>query len=186
MLVHDNPTDVTFRRIARLSLWMKWLATLGIIVFAGFALSIVVIPGWFDNMVMLAFPELVIAEGITVFKRTALLALLAMPLAVSLYGLWNVRMLFDCYARGEVFSPAPAAYIRNVGLAMLVNVVLSVFVHALGSVLLTYDNPAGSRQLSVSMSSDTYMLLLLGALLVIIGWVMREAARISDENSRFV
>lgn len=186
MSANANPTDATFRRVVRLSLWLKRLATLGVILFVGFALSVVIVPGWFDTMVTAAYPEMTIATGITPFKRISLILLLALPLTVSLYGLWNIRMLFDCYARGEVFSPAPAAHIRNVGLAMLVNVVLTALVHSLGSVILTLDNPTGSRQLTISASSDTYLLLLLGGLLVVIGWIMQEAARISDENSSFV
>ncbi|MCY6379599.1 DUF2975 domain-containing protein [Hoeflea prorocentri] len=186
MSVDTNPTDATFRRVVRLSLWLKRLATLGIILFVGFTFSVLAVPDWFDTMVMTAYPGMPIATGITLFKRISLILLLALPLGVSLYGLWNIRMLFDCYARGEVFSPAPAAHIRNVGLAMLVNVVLTALVHSLGSLVLTLDNPPGTRQLSVTASSDTYLLLLLGGLLLVIGWVMQEAARISDENSRFV
>lgn len=186
MSITDKGAGETFTRVARLSLWLKWFATIGMIVFVAFGMSLALVPDWFDNMVMLAYPEITIATGITELKRITLLILLCLPLAVTLYGLWNVRMLFDCYARGVVFSPVPASYIRKVGLAMLINVVLSVPIHTFGSVLLTHDNPAGSRQLSVTVSSDTYLLLLLGGLLVVIGWVMQEAARISDENNRFV
>lgn len=186
-MIATNPGNKeSLTRVARLSLWLKWLATLGMIVFVAFSASLIIVPEWFDTMVRLAYPEITIVTGITEFKRISLLILLSMPLGVALYGLWNVRMLFDCYARGEVFKPAPAAYIRRVGLAMLVNVVLSVLFHAIGSVLLTHDNPSGTRQLSVTVSSDTYLLLLLGGLLVVIGWVMQEAARLSDENSQFV
>lgn len=186
MLSSEKLTEKTFARVIRLSLWLKWLTTLGMIVFAGFSASVIIVPEWFDNMVMLAYPEITISTGITDLKRVTFLLLLCVPLTVTFYGLWNVRMLFDCYARGRVFQPEPATYIRRVGLAMLANVVVSVLIHAAGSVLLTHDNPAGSRQLSVTVSSDTYLLLLLGGLLVVIGWVMQEAARISDENNRFV
>lgn len=186
MMIDERSKREPYARVARLSLLLKWLTTIGMMVFVAFSLSLVIVPDWFDNMVRLAYPEITIVTGITGLKRTLLLMVLSVPLTVTLYGLWNVRMLFDCYARSEVFSRAPSAYIRNVGLAMLLNVIVSVLIHSIGSVLLTYDNPIGSRQLSVSVSSDTYLLLILGGLLVVIGWVMQEANRISDENSRFV
>ncbi len=173
-------------RVRRLSVWLSRLTSFGMVTFCLFALSMVVLPDWFDSLVELAYPQATVASGITVSKRTVLLLVLSLPLCVTLYGLWNLRLLFDAYARGEVFAPAPAIHIRNVGMSMLVNVVLSVLVHSIGSVVLTIDNPAGSRQLTISISSDTYLLLLMGGLLVVIGWVMREAARISEENSRFV
>ncbi len=182
----DATPEDTFARVRRFSLWLQRLASLGMAVFVAFAASVIVFPDWFEGMIAAAYPDLTIAAGITASKRTVLLLMLSLPLAVTLYGLWNVRLLFGAYARGEVFSTVPAAYIRNVGSAMLVNVVLSVLVHSIGSVVLTIDNPAGSRQLTVSLSSNTYLLLMMGGLLVVIGWVMREAARISDENSRFV
>ena len=181
---HATPAD-TFAWVRRFSLWLQRLASLGIVVFITFAASVVVFPQWFDGMIAAAYLGLTIAAGVIVAKRTVLLLMLSLPLAVTLYGLWNVRLLFGAYARGEVFSPIPAAYIRNVGAAMLANVILSVLVHTIGSVVLTIDNPAGSRHLTVSLSSNTY-LLLMGRLLVVIGWVMSEAVRLSDENSRFV
>ena len=71
-------------------------------------------------------------------------------------------------------------------LAMAGNALAAMILHPLGSLILTYDNLVGSRHLSVSMSSNTYTLILTGGLLIVIGWVMREAARISDENRQFV
>ena len=182
----SSTSQDTFARVRRLSIWLQRLTSLGIVVFVAFAASVVAFPAWFDGMISAAYPDLTVAAGINVSKRVVLLLMLSLPLVVTLYGLWNVRLLFGAYARGEVFSSVPAAYIRNVGAAMLANVVLSVLVHTIGSVVLTIDNPPGTRQLTVSLSSNTYLLLLMGGLLVVIGWVMREAARISDENSRFV
>jgi len=182
----DGTSDDAFARVKRMSLWLKHLTTAGLIGCVGFGAAILAVPAWFDTMVMLANREVTVVAGITPIKRDLLRVLYCLPLAVTLCGLWNVRMLFGCYARGEVFSPAPAAFIRNLGLVMLASVGVSLLMPIAGSLLLTYDNPAGSRQLSIGVSSDTYMLVLLGGLFLVIGWVMREAARISEENSRFV
>ena len=139
----DATPEGTFARVRKFSLWLQRLASLGMVAFVAFAASVIVFPVWFDGMVATAYPDLTIAAGINAAKRTVLLMMLGLPLAVTLYGLWNVRLLFGAYARGEVFSTVPAAYIRNVGSAMLVNVVLSVLVHSIGSVVLTYQQSGG-------------------------------------------
>lgn len=173
-------------RVRRLSVWLGRLTSFGIVALCLLAASMVILPDWFDTLIETAYPQLTTETGITAAKRTVLLLLLSLPFLITLYGLWNLRLLFDAYARGQVFAAAPARHIRNVGMSMLANMVMSVIVHSISSVVLTIDNPAGSRQLSISFSSDSYMLLLMGGLLVVIGWVMREASRISDENRRFV
>ena len=186
MSSQDATADLPLMRVKRTSRWLKHLTTAGLIGCVGFGLAILAVPAWFDSMVMLANPQLNVAAGITSIKRDLLRVVYCLPLVVTLAGLWNVRMLFDCYARGEVFSPTPAVFIRNIGLVMLASVGVSLLMPVVVSLLLTYDNPVGSRQLSVSLSSNVYMLALLGGLFLVIGWVMREAARLSEENSRFV
>lgn len=173
-------------RVRAASRFLKNLATLGAVLILGFSVAVVAVPDWFDQLINNAFPELPITTGITTVKRVGLLVLLAFPVGVTLYGFWHARLLFASYEKGEVFTSRAASHIRLVGLAMLTSAVLSVAVHTLGSVLLTYDNAAGSRAVVVSVSGDTYLLLLAGGLLIVIGWVMREAARLSEENRQFV
>ncbi len=180
----DGPEG--FGRIRAASRFLKNLTTLGAVIILGFGVAFAAFPVWFDQLIINAFPELTIATGITPFKRTGLLVLMAFPLAVTLYGLWHARLLFASYEKGEIFTSRAAGHIRLVGLAMLINAILSPLVHTLGSILLTYDNMAGSRAIAVSLSSDSYSLLLTGGLLIVIGWVMHEAARLSEENRQFV
>ncbi len=173
-------------RIRTLSLWLKRLTTLGITIFIGFALSVLLVPSWFDTMVALAYETIDYPAELILLKRLGFLLLLSGPFAAALYGLWNLRALFSCYAGGDVFGGAPSRYIRNVGFAMILNAVLTVFTYSLGSLLLTFDNPKGQRQLVVSLSSDLFFVFLTGGLLLVIGHVLHEAARINNENRQIV
>lgn len=175
-----------FTRVKSLSRWLKHLTTAGMITFIGFSLSVVIVPDWFDTMVRLAFQDIPAPTGITPVKRFGLILLFAAPLGVALLGLWNIRALFHCYAGGEVFSEKPARHIRWAGLAMIVNAVLTMVTYSLGSLVLTYDNPAGQKQFAVALSSDLFFVFLTGGLLMVIGQVLREAFRISAENRQFV
>ena len=176
----------TLDRISRASRFLKRLTTLGAVVLAGFGVAFAALPSWSDPLIYNAFSDLTIATGITATKRIGLVVLMAFPLAATLFGLWHARLLFASYERGEVFTGTAASHIRLVGLAMLINAILSVGFRTLGSILLTHDNTAGSRAVSVSFSGDTFLLVLMGGLLIVIGWVTREAARLSEENRQFI
>ena len=173
-------------RIRTASRILKALTTLGAIGVLGAAIAFGAVPAWFDTLIPQAFPELLPGYVMTPGKRAGLLALMAVPLATVLFGLWHVRLLFGAYQRSEVFTSAAARHIRLVGVATAANAIAAMLVHPLGSVLLTYDNAPGTRQVSIALGSDTYMLLLTGGLLTVIGWIMGEAARLADENRQIV
>ena len=173
-------------RVRAASRLLKALATLGAIGVLGAGIAFVAMPDWFDSLIPQAFPELAPGYVVTPVKRAGMLALMAVPFAAVLFGLWHVRLLFGAYERGEVFTETAARHIRLVGLAMAANAIAAVIVHSLGSILLTYDSAPGTRQLSIALGSDTYLLLLTGGLLVVIGWIMGEAARLADENRQIV
>lgn len=181
----DNAAN-RFARVKSLSRRLKHLATCGIFVFVAFSLSVVIVPDWFDTMVRLAFQDIPAPSGVTPIKRIGLMVLLAAPLGVALFGLWKIRALFACYALGEVFSERPARHIRWAGFAMVLNALLTIVTYSLGSLVLTYDNPAGQKQFAVALSSDLFFVFLTGGLLMVIGQVLHEACRISTENRQFI
>lgn len=180
---HDFPALERVRTASRI---LKLLTTFGAVVILAAALALAVVPGWLDGLIPQAFPELTPGYTVTPIKRAGLLALMAVPLAAVLFGLWHVRLLFGTYERGEIFTIRAARHIRLAGLALAVNAIAAVIVHPVASVLLTYDNAPGARQLSLALGSDTYMLLLAGGLLIVIGWIMGEAARLADENRQII
>jgi len=182
---HDRNAN-GFARVKFLSRMLKHLATAGLIAFVAFSLGVVIVPDWFDTMIRLAFQDIPVASGLSPVKRAGMMGLLAAPLGVALFGLWNIRALFACYALGEVFSERPARHIRWAGFAMMLNGFLTIVTYSLGSLVLTFDNPVGQRQFAVSVSSDLFFVLLTGGLLMVIGQVLHEACRISDENRQFV
>ena len=51
---------------------------------------------------------------------------------------------------------------------------------------LTLGNPPGQRQLWVGLTSQHYLSLLFGLVLLAVSTVLVEAARVADENAEFV
>ena len=173
-------------RVRKASRLLKGLTTLGVLGVLSAAIAFAAVPSWFDTVIPPTFSELAPDYEITPLKRAGLLMLMTVPLAAVVFGLWHVRLLFGSYERGEIFTRAAARHIRLAGLAMAANVIATLIAYPLGSVLLTYDNPPGARQVSIAFGSNHYMLLLTAGLLIVIGWVMGEATRLSDENRQIV
>jgi len=69
---------------------------------------------------------------------------------------------------------------------VLVAAFLAPVYRAVLSVLVTLQNGPGKRELTLNLSSDDYLMLLIGVVLLAISSVMADAARIAEDNEGFV
>jgi hypothetical protein len=173
-------------RIERLALRLWWITSALLIL-----LPVLVI-GWLcwgyahPDWLARNFPALPPATALTGQKSMAVVLLGAIGLVPVLYALSHMRDLFARYRRGEILSPACARAIRRTGIALCLLALWQALVLPLQILVLTFDNPPGEKQLVLQLSSETLWLLLAGSLLVIIGWVMAEAARVAEDNAGFI
>jgi uncharacterized membrane protein len=63
---------------------------------------------------------------------------------------------------------------------------MTVLVPTLQIVVLSWHIGLGQRLLSIGIDSSTLGFLLSGGLLIVIGWVMREAAKAAEDAKGFV
>jgi len=105
---------------------------------------------------------------------------------VLLWTLNEMRKLFAGYQRGEVLTTSSAHRIERIGWGLLGLAILPFVLLPIQTILLTLANPAGERVLSVGISSDMVGFALAAGLMIIIGWAMRQAADVADENRAFV
>lgn len=110
----------------------------------------------------------------------------ALPLFGALYVLWQMRRLFQLYRRGETLGAPAAVAILRIGAGLLATLILGIISHSLQILVLTLRNPPGERALSIAFSSQDFGLALAGGLMLVIGWVMREAVAAAEENRSFV
>jgi hypothetical protein len=172
------------RRIHTLSTWLHWTA-LALLIILPSTLMVVLIRGWLSPDDLLAqFP------GVTerVSPPTALVVTLigAFGLPPLLSALDQARRLFARYQTGEILSDACAGHIHSIGRMLVILAVLGVVVPMLQVLALSWGNPPGQRMLQIGLSSGTIGFFMAGSLLTVIGWVMREAARVKAENEGFV
>lgn len=92
--------------------------------------------------------------------------------------------LFDRYRTGEVLSDANAWAILHIGRALLLVAVFTVLVPTLQTLILSWRAP--QKILSIGLDGGTLGFAMAAGLLTVIGWAMREAARVKVENEGFV
>lgn len=109
-----------------------------------------------------------------------------LPELGTYFALWQAQALFRLYRDGETLSPAPARRIGGIGTGLLLATGLAVAVRPAAALALSLSNPPGQRLVAMSFGSGDVALLLAAGLMVVIGWVMREAAAVAEENRRFV
>ena len=103
-----------------------------------------------------------------------------------LFGLWQVRALFIEFAGGRVFTLTSAQRLRNFAVSVLAQAVLGPISSTALLLAFTFDNPPGRRQLGIALSTNDYLALVIGGVLLAVAWVMVEATRIADEHASFV
>jgi amino acid transporter len=176
----------TLDQIKRLSNWMFWACTV-----LAYALPAVVIlailRGWFDpEAVVLRFPNLPEGTQATAFQG----ALVAIVGVLSVYPITlaflRMRNLFTRYRKGDILTEPCARDILRIGQALFVVAAMTVVVPTLQVLILSWNNPPGGRILSVGLDGSTLGFLLSGGLLIVIGWVMREAAQAAEDAKGFV
>lgn len=178
------PTHPALATVRRIAWWVRALTLL-----AALVMGLLPLAFWLEPAVlasaMLKLPklgEVPVTPGIRLMAAAALLPSVAM----TLFGLQQLWKLFDGYARGQVFTDLAALRLRRLGIVLMLLCLLKPFTGAAMSVILSWHNPPGQRMLTLGLSGDDYVSLLSGAVLLAIASVMREAARLAQENAEFV
>ena len=107
------------------------------------------------------------------------------PLSATLYGAINLKRLFSLYEKGIVFSEQNVSCFRHIGYALVCWVVANFADTMLISLVLNYEKPYGSRVIAQFGSTDM-IFMMMGAVILLISWVMKEAVALEDEHAHTV
>ncbi len=179
-------------RIRRVSAFMKWAVTIILLILLG--LGVVVTIGIaLPNELMIGAQETFdVADtermlgDIPQVQRIGISILAAIAFSLLLAAGWNIRQVFKRFQKMEFFSPKTLANVFSFGIWLIVFAVFDLISDPIGSVLLTYDFPPGQRTVDISLDGGEIFFLVLGALMLLFGWILREAALIADENQQFI
>ncbi|MCK8070749.1 DUF2975 domain-containing protein [Vibrio sp. 1CM23M] len=106
--------------------------------------------------------------------------------SILLYALMVLIRLFRNYERGEIFSLENAMSYQKLGYSLFYWVLGSVIYSSLMSVILSFNNPPGERILGISFVGMDFLTLILGIIILIISWVMKEGYILADEHSQTI
>ena len=127
------------------------------------------------------------AITLTPLVRALCMVLSTSYLAVLAYGLWIMRTLFSNFAVGRVFEPETGILLRRFGQSLLIYAALTPVVGTLMVLLITMNHPPGEfLLLRVGVEETEVVVALIGALVLVLGSVMADAARMADDNRQIV
>ena len=131
-------------------------------------------------------PEIQAVTQPTPLKMFLIHAVIILGLAAQFaIGLAMFR-LFHVFQYEDVFGDKVLKTLRFLGLTIFISAIWSLIQPTLVPLLMTLDNPPGARTVSVALSSNTLILMITGAMVMIVGQVMMVGAEAVDENRQFV
>lgn len=129
------------------------------------------------------------AEDISVLARTAAYGAIMVQTAPLLLALWALRRLFEGYSSGAVFTINAARQLKLVAFALISTVIVrpaGVGLFSLALSIDTVNTPGGQGHLILMFGSTEVLIGLAGAMVLVIAWIMGEAAAMAEENKSFV
>jgi hypothetical protein len=111
------------------------------------------------------------------------LAVMMVPIAIMMVGLWNLRQLFVRFGEGRVFTIENTRHLRIFAWSTLAVIVAQFFANGLLAVVLTLNNPPGQRVLALSLSTEHIIALFVGFVFVVIARVLEEGRKLADDNA---
>jgi len=109
-----------------------------------------------------------------------------LPAAAVAFALLALSRICRQYAEGKLFSDVVLGGYRRLGTALVVTTVLSWLQPTLLGLALALTLPPGKRFVTVGVSSDDLLLVLITALVFLLGAVMQVAQRVQSENAEIV
>lgn len=131
-----------------------------------------------------AFPNLPNDIGSTQYGL--LFAVGAVPVGLLVVALFSARRFFACYSSGELFPPNSSIELVRIGKLFLALAILGPVIRMLAVLVVTWTNPPGQKQLLLSLSTNDGLLIILSAVLLMVGHILAEANRLSEDNSQII
>lgn len=173
-------------RLARLSQAMMWVTTVGIVLIVVLMGLAFMIPEWSRNLLLNRLGATGGKLPLGPTEQVFAAMIFAVPIGVMVWGLWHVRTLFSEFAQGRMFTAAAARHLRQFGVSVLIQGPLGPLTATALGLVLSLGNPPGQRYLVLTLSINDYYALIVGGVLVAVASLVREAARLADENASFV
>jgi hypothetical protein len=181
------PSAIPLGRIHRLARAMELATLLGVVMVATLSALAIIIPEWTRNLVLAKLGSAGMTLPLTPSGRVAAGVVISVPIGVMIYGLLAVRRMFAEFSRGEILTAQAACHLQQVFAAtVLAQSLLGPLTSAGLALALSLGGPFGTPEFMIAFSINDYFALIVGGVLLAAATIMREAARLAEENARFV
>jgi len=126
------------------------------------------------------------AAQITAFTRSVAAVLWVLPVIAGLAAVFMAIYVLNLVRQGVLFDERIARGFRFAGLATALSGGLGLLMVCLAPMIFSWHNPSGPLAPRFYFHSDTAGLIVCGAMFWLVGWIMREAIRIANDNEGFV
>src|SRR4029450_2799708 len=106
------------------SLGIALIAGLMILVLSGVMILVFFVPDWTHNLLLAQLGNACGNLTLTPGRVAAAAAIIAIPVGVLLFGLWQARALFADFAEGRVFTLATTRRLRHFAACVLAQAIL--------------------------------------------------------------
>jgi Protein of unknown function (DUF2975) len=171
-------------RLHRLSATLYWVALVLSVLLPLFVLAYAAKAVSDPASLLARIPSLVEDTTVSRVQAGLVAALALISVLPTMAALRAMTQLFGRYRDGEVLSEANAETILGIGRALVLVAVFTVVLPTLQILILSWN--AEQRTLSIGLDGGTFGFFMAAGLLTVIGWAMREAARVKAENEGFV
>ena len=179
----------TQAKIKKISLLFRWLFMMMLIV-----VPLVHILSWLnaptpiDISGNLGFFSSVVPKGVEILHplsfSTKLIGFLigTIPVIVIEFILYFLIRLFKLYEQAEIFSIQNVTYIKKIGSTLLISQIVILICNGLLSVVLTWNNPPGSRALTLTILGTNISMIFTAFIIILIAWIMAEGCQLREEQ----
>ncbi len=177
-------------RIQTLSKVAKWCARFGLLAFAlamlFLALKIFFDPSGLED----AFEQFKLPKGfiggLPIVVRALIFAIAVASMFPAVIGFCVATELFSSFSKGEVFTSDASGKISLIGWALVALPLANTIGNLLVSSILFLFKTTGQVSFSIDFDDGDVMAIVFGLLFVILGRIMAEAAKLSEENRQFI
>lgn len=131
-------------------------------------------------------PNEVLRLPLHAWQRWSAGAVMALPLALLLLGVWQARRCFVLFAQGKVFTVQATDLLRRFAGWVAAAAFAALLASAVTSVLLTLHHPPGMRHLAIGISSSHVFTLFFAGMVWLMAAVIGQGQALADENQSFV
>lgn len=101
-------------------------------------------------------------------------------------GFWAMAAVFQLFAKGDYLHPDIGKHVQCFGKTLVLFGALSPLMRTLLALAITLDNPEGQQMLLIRFVTNDFVIILVGMLLIMLGYALKQAAILAEENRQIV